>query len=582
MAQLTIDLFMWAYQTHFRALLEHHARSVLSTMGLEAEATAFLIGVVRPGATDPNPVCIEPELGPIGLVELKGLRETLERIVAHHPLQRMRYGDEPSNRDKPDRIRRDSLRQAVQEIFAPLDKRDQMRSFCGQASPVENFEVVPIVRVPEKALDVFPALRAPAKEPQFRCHLSFVEAAIEHVLSEATAELLRPEPGRTVLGHMKRSDEIVRESASAFMKTPGVLIGDRNAYFDLFEQFNVIASLFYEGKRGIGRLILANPENPALEYSLRLAEPVPFRVPRWARKILQMASPNIALIGDCEHIHGLGVVKPAHDPANQDVFTIEFLDHYDWQLRCGDQLLLRSRYGEARLPQKPISEARFHDTFARLFPRTSSADVQRLWQLLEFAARQGHGSMVVVAEDAAEEVHRLVQQGTAIAPTLMTEALFRRVSSIDGTIVLDPSGVCHAIGVILDGPAHPSCSPARGSRYNSAIRYVGAASKARLAIVVSDDQTVDVIPMLRPRIRRTDIDAAIGALEVATLDNYHKPRKWLDEHRFYLDEAQCLRANSALDRIEKSLSEVGQMVIMTTRLQPNEAMSDEYFFPDEG
>lgn len=74
---------------------------------------------------------------------------------------------------------------------------------------------------------------------------------------------------------------------------------------------------------------------------------------------------------------------------------------------------------------------------------------------------QGHGSMIVVAEDAACEANRLCKQGTRIVPTKLTESLLRSVSGIDGTILLDPAGLCHAIGIILDGEATDECTPSR-------------------------------------------------------------------------------------------------------------------------
>lgn len=184
--------------------------------------------------------------------------------------------------------------------------------------------------------------------------------------------------------------------------------------------------------------------------------------------------------------------------------------------------------------------------------------------------------MIVIASDAEEEAKRLAQQGTGIHPTLMTEELLGRVSGIDGTIILDPQGFCHAIGVILDGLATPDCTPSRGSRYNSGLRYVDVGNARRLAIVVSDDHTVDIIPLLRPQIARTEIDAKISALERATLDNYHQPRNWLEKHRFYLNDNQCRRVNSALDRIEALPREVGEIVINTTRFKADPGMDESY------
>jgi hypothetical protein len=290
-----------------------------------------------------------------------------------------------------------------------------------------------------------------------------------------------------------------------------------------------------------------------------------------------MASDQFALVADGEHLHGLGKLRPGHDPALQDVFEIDFLDHYYWQLRCGGQALLRSRYGEPTLPREPISRVKFEDNFSRIFPQASAADHQRLWDLFKVMTEQDHGSMIVVAADAIAEAQRLAQQGTRISPITMTEDLLRSVSKIDGTVILDPHCVCHAVGVILDGPAVDVCTPSRGARYNSGIRYICASDEARMAIVVSDDGTADVIPMLRPKIDRSRIERFISDLETATLENYHEPRHFLDEHRFYLTAKQCERVNVALDRIEKLPTEGGQFVIITERLKPHPAMNDSYY-----
>lgn len=141
-----------------------------------------------------------------------------------------------------------------------------------------------------------------------------------------------------------------------------------------------------------------------------------------------------------------------------------------------------------------------------------------MWQVFDSLVSSEHGCMLVVADDAATEATRLSQQGTPIKPPLLTPELFRRVSRIDGTVLADPNGICHAIGVILDGTANDDCTPARGSRFNSGVRYVNGASTRRLAIVVSDDRTVDVFPMLRPRISRAELESHIAALEACILD----------------------------------------------------------------
>ena len=111
--------------------------------------------------------------------------------------------------------------------------------------------------------------------------------------------------------------------------------------------------------------------------------------------------------------------------------------------------------------------------------------------------------------------------------------------------------------------------------------YVHSAENRRLAIVVSEDRTVDIIPLLRPQIRREQVDIEIALLESATLENYHSPRNWLDDHRFYLNSEQCERANRALDRLESLPKEMGDLVIITRRFALNPQFNDSYFFAQD-
>lgn len=218
-------------------------------------------------------------------------------------------------------------------------------------------------------------------------------------------------------------------------------------------------------------------------------------------------------------MYGLGRLSSTHNPGDQNVFTVDFLDHYNWELRCGDLVLLRSLYGAPTLPSEIVEEDAFTSNLARLFPASTEDERMHIWDLFNAAARQKIGSMILVAEDAESEAARLASQGTSIEPVQMSIDLLRQASSIDGSILLDPHGYCHAIGVILDGVANEQCTPSRGSRFNSAVRYVSTGEARRLAIVVSDDRTVDVFPAVRPRQSRTEIAAHIAALKVATHEN---------------------------------------------------------------
>ena len=576
----SINLFMWSYQPHFRFQFERLMNKVMKELGTpETGSECLLVGAKIPGRQNRNSVCVEPEDGkwPIDLFD--GLLDAIETEVTDHPLQNMFYGDEPSMRDKPENIRRDSVRTAVQKTLNVYDSDHGVRSFAGRPAPVNDYYVVPVLQLPSELFRRFRALREPATDGCVIGRVSLIHAAVFEVLTEAHDELLRPDPGRSLIGPSRSPEEIVRRAATSFMYTPGVTIGDKNfGNPDLFERFNLISSLMYEGAKGTGRLLLANPDGGSVDFLLKLAEPVPFREPRWSRKVLQMASSETALIADCEKIFGLGNVAAGVDPwMSQNVFEIEFLDHYHWRLSCGGEVMLVSRYGAPSLPQEEFPNDSHLDTYQRLFPEAGEEDVARFAALFRAAVDQRHGSMLIVAKDAESEANRLRGQGTRIEPIKLTPDLYRKVSGIDGTIIVDPYGICHAIGVILDGSARPECTPSRGSRYNSGLRYVNAAAPPRLAVVISDDRTVDVIPVLRPRIKRSAIDKTTAELDAATRDNYHPAINWLDGHRFYLNQGQCDRINAALKRIQSEPLEVGEISIMWNKFSPHPDLSDSYF-----
>ena len=576
----SINLFMWGFQPHFRFEIEFCMNEVMEKFGVsEAGAECLLVGARIPDHRNPNGVCVEPEDGKWPITLFEGLLETIETEVLTHPLQKMFYSDGPSMQDKPENIRRDAVRIAVQKAFGIYDAEHTVHSFAGNPAPVNDYYVVPVLQLPGELFERFHPLREPISDDYVTGHPSLIHAAVSAVLAEAYDELLRPDPGRNLGGQMRSSKEIALRAAESFMRTLRVIINPesfRNP--NLFEQFNLISSLMYEGKEGTGRLFLTKSDSESVNMLLEFTEPISFREPRWCRKVLQMALSKTALIADCKKIFGLGTFAAEIDPwMSQNIFEIEFIERYHWRLLCGKKVLLVSRHGSPSLPQEEYPRSRLLDTFQRLFPKATGKDAENFISLYEAAVSQYHGSMLIIAEDAETEAGRLQDQGTRIAPTKLTPGLYSHASSIDGAIIIDPYGVCYAIGVILDGPAHSESTPSRGSRYNSGIRYVNATDTSRLAIVISDDGTADVVPLLRPQIKRSAINEAIIKLEAATKDNYHSAISWLDKHRFFLGQEQCDRINAALERIRNEPIETGEFRRIWDEFLTHPEMNDSYF-----
>jgi hypothetical protein len=577
-----IHLFMWGYQPHFASKLRHLAEDVFKELGVSLKPDVLLVGVLKPDATG-HPVCVEPEDGKWELSLFDAIPKEFPKTIKNHRLQTMVYGDEASMNDKPENIRRSSATTVVRNALRSFDEKHGVRSFCGAARLVENYYVVPVIQVPKELFKEFPPLTLPETDDEYwpRGEFSLIISCLGVLLDETSRELLLPDPGRAINSSMRSAYEIVAHGGEEFMRVPDMLTAkERYATVGLFQSLNVISSLLYERAKGTGSLILVRPDDPDVDYLVRFQTPVPFHEPRWARKILAMAGPEISLVASGGRIFGLGRLNPRHDPSVCNSFTINFLDHYEWELRHDKQALLYSRYREPRLPQPPISRERFRSNFVRIFRKSSETDAKRLWDLFEAAATLNHGSMLVVAEDAELEAARLSDQGTAIRPVPMTGSLLERVSGIDGSILLDPSGTCHAIGVILDGEASDDCSPARGSRFNSALRYVHAPDKGRMAMVFSDDRTVDIVPLLNPQIKKSEIEKHIVGLEGATNDTYHAFQNWLDKHRFYLNERQCDRINKALERLEHLPQRVGELRWIVSPFEPNCQLDDSYLLND--
>jgi DNA integrity scanning protein DisA with diadenylate cyclase activity len=155
---------------------------------------------------------------------------------------------------------------------------------------------------------------------------------------------------------------------------------------------------------------------------------------------------------------------------------------------------MRVEYGIPGLPQPPLRRTSLAATLERVLPGTPAEVEKRLWRIVEAAMTQPLGTTIVVSERAGDEAARLSGQATRIEPIVLGDEMVRRVTSVDGAVLLDAEGRCHAVGVILDGRATPKGRPARGARYNSALRYVNDAGCPTIAVVISEDGRVDVLP----------------------------------------------------------------------------------------
>jgi hypothetical protein len=253
--------------------------------------------------------------------------------------------------------------------------------------------------------------------------------------------------------------------------------------YDLIEE---IALLSYESVANSGCLMLCCPEDLA-PLNVEFNSPFSLRDTRGARKMLQVSDEQLWIVCDGINLHGF--TRGSGNSMN--AFVVQFRDRGVWDLVQGDStVLMRVGSVSNAFVVPSVSKSTFFRDVGQVF---GSASVQELWEIVSTASGQSRGTNLLICENAALEAERLDAQCTRVFPVRLSPFLVERVTSIDGSVILDPQGICHALGAILDGAATRRGDRARGGRYNSAIMYVESSSAPCLIVVISQDGTVDLV-----------------------------------------------------------------------------------------
>jgi hypothetical protein len=155
------------------------------------------------------------------------------------------------------------------------------------------------------------------------------------------------------------------------------------------------------------------------------------------------------------------------------------------------------------------------------------------------------------------------------------------LSLTDRGVLIDGQGRCHSIGVILDGRACGAENPARGSRFNNAVRYLESPAPPAVVVVYSADGGIDILPRLRPRVMQSTVRQAVERyLNLATRGEYQfgRAEAWdqVWRLRFYLSEDQCRLVNEARAALDRWDEEHDLIRMIEQPLVPNLEMNETY------
>ncbi len=584
----TIDLFMWRYQHLFQISSENAAQAIFQKLDPKLNTKVFLVGVLVEERDDRHPICLEPEDCGFDVTQFEEVKEQAihleasdeERHILHsHPIAQ-------ENHDRRLEIR--ALQKAVEQAVKRHDEYKDVVSFCSWPALVEGYRVIVVLQFSRDTFLSHYSL-TDVSWGRFPLATSLLDASVGEFLNLCFDALKKPAPGAGLNVIGRDYDEVIRSAGKNFMRTPAYKGGNLDGFYGLFEACNTISSLRYEGEDGVGRMLIARKEHPNIEVILELSDPVLLQDYRAVRKLLEVSSDDMSLLCDSAYIYGYGKSVGIYDRRSEDLFLVRFTKHYSWEVLHDQHVLMKVQYGQPELPTEKIDKLKFEIDIKRIFSGVNDKDVKRLWEIIVEATKQKHGTMVVVSSGAKDEAKRLQKQATIIEPVKLTPSLMGVITAIDGAVLIDTNSTCYAIGVILDGLASQKGTPARGARYNSAIRYAESSEYPCIMVVISEDGSIELIPDLMPQISRSTIISAINALKELKEKKEFDPKifnrtmGWLGKHRFYLSAEMCSEINELRHAIEENRNQEGgtSVSIVYSDFVPNEEMNDSYFL-DEG
>src|ERR1700730_740378 len=591
-----IQHFMWGYQRHYRNHLRRGGESVLKKLDEGLRLDVFLVGILQKESTDQYPACVEPDEE--CWIESEVFNKVIELAASlrENYVEAQMHISHPLAQQQEDTVLyRRSIRDAISQTIDLHSAKPTNRTFfVSTPALVEEYLVSAVLSVETDILNSYHRLTfGEVSLHEYRnmpVARSLIDAVVDELLIQASEGLLRPDPGLTK--EYREVEETIRSAGRRLARNTAFRTNRAlDADYFFYDACDRISLLKYEQVEGRGRIVLAPKDTEGLCTQISFQDNVRLEDYRRVRKLLELASSGGALHTDAEHVFGLlsGTV-PTSD--REDVFEVVFLGHHHWELHHAGQILMGVRFGQPYLPNLIGYESKLRKDLPSLLPGISSTCTELLVSLVQQTEKERHGTLMIVSAEAASEAIRLRNQATTIEARLLTPELLGHLTGIDGAVLLDPIGYCHAIGVILDGYATPQGDPSRGARFNSAVRYMQSAYERQiptLAVVVSEDGGVDLMPDLRPMIKRSSLVSAIAELEILSrsetiaLRRYSEVYDQIKRLRFYLLPDDCQRVNLAVQEVERRYDEQDPMRIKILRehFQPDPEMEPSFYYEPE-
>jgi hypothetical protein len=564
----TIKHFIWGFQHYFRSHAEFFAERLLKHFDPSFEPEVFLVAVRTQESEAHYKACVEPEQHHWIISEaFDDVLEAVDAQIAKYPESKMSQSHPVAQENQDQRLFRRAVRDTIHQTITQCRTVPAGRRFF-VSWPAERppFLVVTVLSICDSTFRQLPTLTNNEiwlhENRSYSVPESLVAAAISEFLAVTTSDIVQRDAGAG-LTFSATSDEILRRAAVSYfggllsrVDQQNIYAGTSEAIFDVMAR---VAARTYEGAVSQGRVAIADKKRCEMDLAIRFREPLGVHDDRAFRKLLEVTSDDYTLSCNAEHCFGLTWRR---DTITTEPFIeIEFGGTGRWVVSCAGTPVMRVRDGLPSLPTPEVDRSRLASDLRRIFPGIAGDAVDALVEAVIASANRKHGALIIVTADAATEVQRLHRDGVPIQPVKLGSETFSQLTSIDGAVICSPDGFCHAFGTILDGIATSDGSRSRGARFNSAVRYVGTRENPTLAIVISEDGGVDILPKLRPAIAGTDIENRITELrEIITQKSLNRRRQvklidWLKENQFFLTQDQCDNVNLLIKEVDELFAE---------------------------
>ncbi len=569
---------MWSFQRQFRTLVEMRLRKSLEVLGVPNEPTVFLIGLLRMGGSG-HPLCVEPERGPISPADFDGLHDRASELYRQDPDSKVMNTVAWVHERRQQSIRQRAYGNAISEVLeAKLGPG--WRYFVWLPALVDEHFVFTAVGLPERVLDAAPHLASRTMADRHPVTQSLVQGVIDEILRLSRRALYEPDAGAGLDIGAEPAD-VARAAGRALTLSATMLAGNEMPT-ELFDGLNRVATARYEQRVGTGSLLVTRRGSEHIKRSVTLRAPVRISETRTLRKLLETSSRDgESLLTDGDEVYGLGRLLKGYPADSESVFEVLVVGDGTWELRHAGIGLATVQYGAPRLPEEPVRRDQFDDVCSRVF---GECNTDALWALATSAGKAEHGTMLVISESAVDEAARLGSQALTIDPTTLDDGLVRQFTGIDGAVLVDPSGQCHAAGLILDGTATSEGDRSRGARYNSAVRYLSSTrGTPTVILLVSEDGMINLLPRLRPRMSRAELVVLLNELrDAAALEPVHAERffrayRRIEKVAFYLSPGQIDEVNALMDdHRERRKADGASMWVNVPPLRPDPEMTDDF------